>query len=237
MTTDYLQTIATHWDTALLAYLATMLQVLGFLFRQQIILRLLVLGGSAAYVSFYYFHPAQPLWDAIIGSSLIGLANAIGLAMLIYSRMPMGMSDQERHVYDALGGLEPGLFRKLMSAGRLRDTRAAVQLTCQGQRADTLCYVLQGRPQVRKDDVAFRIGDRVFIGELGYMMDSPASATVDLPQGGIFVEWDRHRLKRLCARSPSVRVALDALISRDMAGKVYNSVQRAAYRPAAPRSV
>ena len=213
------------WDTALLVYLATTLQVLGFLFRTQIILRLLVLFGSILYVLFYYFHPSAPIWDAIYGSSLIALANLVGLALLIYSRVPLGMSDNERELFEALGGLEPGMFRKLMKAGSLRDTTDPVELTREGRRPDKLYFVLKGRTEVKKNVTVFQLCERSFVGEVAFLTGAHASASTTLMHGGTYVEWDCARLRLLCQRRPAFRQAFEALISRDLATKVATGVQ------------
>lgn len=211
-------------DLSILVFTATALQALGFLFQKQIVLRLLVLTGSCVYIA-YYLSQTLPLWDAAIGSSLIALANLIGLGMLLYSRLPIGMSDREREVYEALGTLEPGMFRLLMRHGTLHDTNEIVELTAEGRRPEQLHYIFRGSAQLRKGVTSFRIRERVFIGEIGWLMKAPASATATLPQGGVFVSWDIQRLNAICARRPAFRQSLDALISRDLACKVTTGVQ------------
>ena len=211
-------------DLSVLVFTATALQALGLLFQKQIILRLLVLTGSCVYVA-YYLAQALPLWDAAIGSALIALANLIGLGMLLYSRLPIGMNEREREVYEALGTLEPGMFRLLMRHGTLHDTNEPVELTAEGRRPEQLHYVFRGSTQLIKGVTSFRIRERVFIGEIGWLMKAPASATAMLPEGGVFVSWDMQRLNAVCARRPAFRQALDLLISRDLACKVATGVQ------------
>ena len=71
--------IAMVWDTETLVTIAIVGYVLGFLFKSQITLRMLVLVASLFYIAYYYYHPAEPLWGAIWGSVLIIVANLIGL--------------------------------------------------------------------------------------------------------------------------------------------------------------
>lgn len=206
--------------TATFVHLATAAQILGFLVTKQIVLRVLVLIGSGLFVTYYYLHLGTPQWDAVVGSSLIALANLIGLVFLIYSRMPIGMSPQDRLLFDALGGLEPGQFRRLMKIGRLRRARGPVELTREGAAPPHLCFVMEGRPLILKDGHAFRIQDNCFVGEVAFKLGGPASATVTLPEGGSYVSWPREALEPLLGRSPILAQAFDALISRDMASKV-----------------
>lgn len=209
-----------EFGTATFVHLATGAQVLGLLVTRQLVLRLLVLTGSALFVVYYYTHLGQPQWDAIVGSSLIGLANLIGLLILLYSRLPIGMRGDNRLLFDAIGGLEPGQFRRLMRIGQVVRTTDRVTLTREGDVPDQLFFVLQGRPLIEKDSHAFRIGDRCFVGEVAFKLGCPASATASLPKGGTFVTWRRCDLEALLARGPMLKQAFDALISRDMASKV-----------------
>lgn len=209
--------------TATLVHLATFAYVLGFLFRNQIILRLLILSGSTFYISYYYFHNGVPQWDAIIGSVLIASATLYGLLNLVYSLIPIGISEDRKQIFEALQPLEPGEFRRLIAIATLRIRDEPVVLAREGDVPDKLFFVLSGRPVVEKDDSAFRIWNNTFVGEIAMLLDTPASATVRLPEGGTFVEWDVRELRRLLARASKLRQAFEALIGRDMAEKVARS--------------
>lgn len=206
--------------TLTFVHLATAAQVLGFLVTRQLILRILVLIGSGFYITYYYLHLGAPQWDAIVGSSLIGFANLVGLAFLVHSRLPIGMKAQERVLFDAFGGLEPGQFRRLMKIGTTVRTTAPVQMTEEGEMLDRLFFVIEGRPMIVKDGQAFRIRNNSFVGEVAFKLNCPASATVSLPEGGLYVEWPRRALSTLLSRAPVLEQAFDAMVARDMAAKV-----------------
>ena len=209
-----------EFTTATFVHLATAAQVLGFLVTRQLILRLLVLVGSGFYIVYYYLHLGDPQWDAIVGSSLIGLANLFGLLVLIYGRIPIGMRGRDRVLFDAFDGLEPGQFRRLMRVGRMVQRDTPVALTEQGRHPEHLYFVLSGSPRIMKDAHIFDISDRSFVGEVAFKLGTSASATVTLPDGGVYVEWPRDQLQCLLGRAPLLKQAFDALISRDMASKV-----------------
>ena len=63
-----------NWASTLI-HLGALLYILGFLVRDELLLRLLVLGGSGLYILYYFLFPATPLWDAIITSLILGVAN------------------------------------------------------------------------------------------------------------------------------------------------------------------
>lgn len=217
--TDYI------FETSLLVHAATLTYVLGFAFRNQIILRLLVLVGTAFYILYYYFHTTTPLWDAIFGSVLIGIATAYGLIMLIYSRVPLGFSKTEREIYDKFDALEPGQFRQLMRAGDMIFSSEPLVMTRQDEQADYLYFVLNGRIEIDKSGTFFSVPDHTFVGEIGFVLDQAASATAYLPAGGSYIRWDRESLQNLLKRQPRLRQAFNALVTKDIAAKVSKSVQ------------
>lgn len=213
-----------HFDYAIstssLVHLAILCYVLGFLCRDQIALRATVLTGTCFYLAYYYLIETGPLWDALIGSMLIGVANLIGLISLIYSRMPLGMPEHQRSIFEALGALEPGVFRALMRIARHETSSGDDRLTREGETPDSLFFVMSGRPRIAKCAGWFDVDAGCFIGEVSWMLDAPASATVTLPAGARYIAWPRDKLDRLIRRSPRVRQALEAMIAHDMARKV-----------------
>lgn len=217
--------MADIWDTGYLVHLAMLGYVLGFLFRDQVILRLLVLSGTCFYISYYYFHPAEPLWGAIFASVAIGSATLIGLLRVIYSRLEIGISAQHWPIFETLKGLEPGEFRRLIRIGEVVREEAPVQLTEDGVRAEHLYFIISGDAEGEKSGNRFPLSSGEFVGEIGFIMDAPASATVRLPNGGVFVRWPVDALRREGERCPKLQAAFEALIGRDMARKFSQGVR------------
>lgn len=213
------------FETSLLVHAATLTYVMGFIFRNQIILRMLVLVGTVMYALYYYFHTASPLWDAIFGSVLIAMATTYGLLILLYSKLPVGFSRADREIFAKFDTLEPGQFRQLMRAGEMVFTSERTTLTHEDQIAERVFFVLNGAIEVRKADTLFSVPDHSFVGEIGFIMDRPASATAVLPAGGSFIAWDRETLQTLLKRRPMLRQAFHALVTQDIASKLATSVR------------
>ena len=213
------------FETSLLVHAATLTYVLGFAFRNQITLRLLVLIGTIFYILYYYFHTTTPLWDAIFGSVLIAIATAHGLIMLIYSRYPVGFSRTDREIFAKFDMLEPGQFRQLMKAGKMHFTSENIVLTREDEIAEQMYFVLNGQIEIAKRDRVFLVPDHSFVGEIGFVLDGPASATARLPAGGSYIAWDRSVLNTLLERKTQLRQAFNALVTQDIASKLSTSVR------------
>lgn len=202
---------------------ATLAYILGFLFRDQALLRALLLLGSAFYIAYYYMRP-EPLWGAIAASLAINAANLFGLLRLLYSRHFTLLPAASRPVFEAMRGLQPGEFRALMRLGEAVETTRPLRLTAEGVTPDFLWFVTRGDAAAEKSGRRFALPPMAFIGEISFVLKEPASATVTLEAGGAAIRWRRERLSAALCRSPQLERALEALIARDMARKVANGV-------------
>ena len=225
-----LQDIVT--DTGYLVHIAMLGYVAGFLFRDQITLRILVMAGTAVYIAYYYLHPAEPLWGAIYASLAIMAANFIGLCRLLYSRMPIGIPADQWPIFEALQGLEPGEFRKLMRLGDMRRAESDVELTREGAPVDRLYFIISGNLTGEKDGVSFPVPHGEFIGDVSFMLKSEATASVVIRGGGVYYEWPKDELTQALRRQPKLSHAFEALIGRGMAKK-FGASRRAAPYPGA----
>ena len=201
-------------------YLAAATQAAGLLLRAQLLLRLLLLAGSGFYLTYYALAAATPLWEAIAAETLIAAANGFGLAMLLLSRSRWLIPAEQAELFDMLGELEPGEFKTLMRYGRIRTLDETEVLTVEGQVPDRLVYIIDGAVEIEKGGTRFDIPPRHFIGEISLALDTLASATTRAPAGAQIVEWPRERLVRGMRRHHRLKLAVDALIGKDMARKV-----------------
>lgn len=208
----------------LIVTLAGGAQILGYLVINQVALRLLLLLGTLFYIWYYVVVADTPLWEAIYLSVLMGIANLIGLAGLYLRRSRFSIPGTHRDIYPRFSDLPPGDFRALMKRATRRVVFNREQLTEQGQKTQTLTYVLSGTIEVDKDGDRFRLPADVFVGEVAYMRDKPSAASTWVRQGAEVLQWDVDRLRRQSARQTRFRLALEAVISRDLAAKVSMAV-------------
>lgn len=194
--------------------------VLGFILKSQIILRLLVLTATFLYIAHNYYHPEEPLWGAIYGSLLIIAANLIGLARLLYSRLPIDIPADQWPIFKALEGLEPGEFRRLMGLGSMKFSDKRVQLTKEGGEVENLFFAITGDLYGVKDKKDFYMYAGEFIGEVSFMLSGNATASVCIDKGGVYYEWPKEKLHSVLHNEPRLSQAFEGLIGRDMAKKV-----------------
>ncbi len=208
------------WDAGIFVHLATLGYVLGFLCKNQILLRMLMLVATTSYIVYYFYFPEIPLWGAIIGSSLLIIANIVGTTRLIFDRFPFSINTEHRAIFENLKGLQPGEFRRLMKVAEVQTADSDIILTKEGMHPDYLYFVIEGQPKASKGQSSFPMEAKKFVGEVSFILNYPASATVSLPKGSSYARWDRTELSKILAKNPSLGQAFEALIGRDTAHKV-----------------
>lgn len=211
-------------DTRIFVHMAALFYVAGFLVRDQLYLRLLILCGTCCYMIYYFFLQDTPLWEAFIWSAIMGTANSYIIILLILERTTFSMSDDEKELYKAFSMLTPGEFRKVLKRATWKKTDQPVKLTRNGVMPERLYYIMDGRVVVKKKKSTFDIARPGFIGEIAYTLNCPATADVGLSSGGHYAWWAREDLKKLEMKYPGIRVGLHSILGADMAGKVAASV-------------
>ena len=194
--------------------------VMGYLIINQVALRLAVMVGTCLYIWYYAIASEVPLWSAIWTSVAMGLANLFGLFSLWLRSSPLSIPKRHRDIYAHFNILPPGDFRKLMSAATREALPSGHILTQANARVKTLYFVVNGSVAVDKFGDRFYLPDGIFLGEVGYLTGNRASATTLLTAQSDVLSWDVADLKNRSERDVRFKLAMDALISLDLAEKV-----------------
>jgi CRP-like cAMP-binding protein len=203
-----------------LIHVAALISVAALTCRDQIVLRGLLVLSTLLYILYYFVVPEVLLWDAIFWTAVNLGVNLFVMSRLLLARTQFRLSEDERRLFAALGTLEPGEFRALMKVAIWRKTETTQILVREGAPVEKIFYVLDGRPKVSKAGRSFPIRPLAFIGEIGFLRKTPATATVTVDPGTCYVEWPAKALSALQLRRPSIKIALDSLLASDMAAKM-----------------
>lgn len=209
-----------------LVYLAGAFYVAGLAITNQIVLRFFILAGTVVYLFYYATIADRPLWEAIYVSLLIGVANIGGLTSLIARRSRLAIPRAHADIYHAFSHLPPGDFRALMKLARRRRVDSDLQVTVEGKAGEKLFFVLEGSTLIRKNGHAFVLPPKLFLGEVAFLTGVPSSASAWIAEGSEILEWQFADLNRKCKRNQRFKLALEAAISIDLAGKVARSMGR-----------
>jgi CRP-like cAMP-binding protein len=123
-------------------------------------------------------------------------------------------------LFRRLDTMTPGEFRRMMRLASWHTARSDTVLTRESEPLDRLYYVLDGAITIEKLGRSNAIDAGLFIGEVAFLLTQSASATVTVAPEARYVEWNAGALRRLLIRAPSLRIAFNAALNRDMAAKV-----------------
>lgn len=210
-------------SAAILVQVAFLFYALGFLARDELLLRILILVGTIFYLLYYFFIDEAPLWEAIFTSSILGIINIGMILVLILERTTFAMDDLTTRVYENFDTLTPGHFRKVMRFSTTTEINSDTVLIQQGQPIDRLYLVIDGSADLAKLGKTQTMDAPLFLGEIGFLLNATASAQVTVTQGSTVVSWAFTDFRKLMDGSPAIRNAMIALFSRDLASKLGRS--------------
>jgi hypothetical protein len=210
----------TFTSSTILVHLGALALAAGLLVRDQLKLRLLILCGTTFYGLFYFFGNASPLWVPLTWSFVQGAANLSVIVRLLIERTTFNMSPREKALYRAFSLLSPGEFRRLLRVCAWQDIETETDLTREDAANDRLYYILSGKAEVTKSESRFHLDEGSFVGELSYLIDAPASATVRAEPGAVVASWAHADLRRVERRHPAIQIAMREILNVDLVGKV-----------------
>jgi hypothetical protein len=201
-------------------HLAALVGVAALALRNQMYLRTVLLASIVLNIVDHLFITQGPNVNSLVWDIVALLINGWVLVQLVFDRTHIGLSAEEERLFQAWGSLSPGEFRKLLRLATWHSADDNPTLTLEGEVPDRLYYVLDGQIELRKDQRDLTFAAPAFIGEVAFVKERPASATVRLAPGGRYVAWPSTGLRRYFTKNQSMRVAVMRLLSADMAMKV-----------------
>ena len=214
-------------SVGVLVYLAFAFDVAGFMARDELLWRGLMLTASAFYLVYYYFVVDEPLWDAILTNGVLAGVNLFVMFIVLAERSTFGMSHSVIGLYRNFPMLSPGQFRKLLKAGETITAADETVLIQEGEPATHLFYVLDGHLEIGKNERQVQIAPNTFVAEIAFLTEGVGSATVSVTKGSRFIQWDADKLRALLEKNTALQTGLMANINMDLAHKVAKSVPSA----------
>ena len=150
------------------------------------------------------------------------LISIVGMTRFYLSRAGLRLSAEERAFIDTkFAGLEPHLVRKLLAAGVWSDLEPGRVLIEEGEPCAALIYLSEGEADVVVDGRAlYRCPEGSLLGEITVLNDLPATATCVMAGAGRGFVIDAAWLRRMAARDPELRSALELGFSQDVRSKI-----------------
>ena len=206
----------------LAGHLASILTMLAYLLKDILWLRLLTILSCFAGIAFNFIVPSTPLWTVIYWNILFAIINIVQVAIIIKQRSGVNFTEEEKELHDTLfKNFAPFEFMKLMRVGKWLEAKQGEILATEEKPIDSVMLIYNGLVAVELDgkEVA-RLKDGNFIGEVSFITGGTASATVKALQPTRYVAWPKKEISQLLNRNPSMRFAMQAMLSTDLSKKL-----------------
>lgn len=204
-----------------LIHTANILYIFSYLVRDILWLRVLIVTAICFVIPFYYFQPV-PLMAPVYWNLVFVAINLVQIAILLVERRPVVLSEQEQKIYEQVfRRLTPREVFKLFKLAHSRTVAAGEVIVQQDTHLDSLMLINKGIASVRinNEEVA-QLDEGHFVGEMSYITGATTSATVIAKTELEYLEWPTTRLEPLLRKHPDLRIALNAIIGVDLAGKL-----------------
>ena len=206
----------------LTGHIASLLTVAAYILKDILWLRVLTILSCFAGMAFNFFVPATPLWTVIYWNILFAVINIVQVAIIIKQRSGVHFTDEEKELHDTLfKNFAPFEFMKLMRIGKWLEAKQGEVLATEKKPLDSVMLIYNGVVGVETAgrEVA-KLKDGNFIGEVSYITGGAASATVRALMPTRYVAWPKEEISKLLNRNPSMRFAMQALLSTDLSKKL-----------------
>ena len=170
----------------------------------------------------YFLLQGTVLWPPVLWALVFTSMNLYQIARIYLERRPVVLSEDEQKLYDlAFRSLRPREFMSLSLVGEWKSVEAGARVVTEGEPASYLCIPITGSAEVRKGGEAIgtmRPGQ--IIGTALALTGDPSPVEITFTGPARYMRWPLPSLRRFMDRRPDLRVTLQGLVNRDLAGKV-----------------
>lgn len=220
----------------LLIFLGLAFKAGGFLVRDELLLRSMVLVGTAFDIAFYMLQ-APAIWGSVLTNTVLVAINLALIAVIVLERSTLFMTAKEKVAFENFKTLSPGQFRRVNRLATWHIATEEKVLLREDERAGQLFFLETERFIVRKKGQEYEARGPAFVGEIMLLQGGAASATIIAPKGAVYAEWSRARIQQAMKKSRPLENALVARFGHDLADKVRQSVPMMPTDAAEPSNV
>jgi CRP-like cAMP-binding protein len=170
----------------------------------------------------YFLLQGTVLWPPVLWALVFTAINLYQIARIYLERSPVVLSQDEQKLYDlGFHSLRPREFVSLSLVGEWKSGEAGEKVLTEGEPVSNLCIPITGSAEVRSR------GERIgalkpghIIGTALALTGEPSPVEVTFTEPARYMRWSLPSLRRFMDKRPDLRVTLQGLVNRDLAGKL-----------------
>jgi len=204
-----------------LVHFSNILLLVAYSVRDILWLRWFAVAAALTNMPYFLMQPTV-LWPPILWALVFTAINLYQILRIYLERRPVVLSEDEQKLYDLdFRSLRPREFVSLALVGEWKSAAPGEKILSEGEAASRLCIAIAGHAEAR------RRGERVGVVEPGHIIGSslalsgaPSPVDVTFTEPGRYMSWPLASLRSFIDKRPDLRVTLQGLVSRDLAGKL-----------------
>ncbi len=211
----------TSSSVVVLFFIANLFYALAYLVRDIYWLRILTIIAASSTMPYFFMQP-QVMYSALFWQSAFVLINLFNLIILIRARRPVPLTEDETSLKDMVfRHLTTRETAALLRCGRWCEGAPGDTLTKYGGDPEYLYLLFAGNLTIKRNDqtLAYR-GPGSFIGEIGFMTGSAASADTVFSVPSRYIEWRAADLRSLFEKKTDLKAAFESLLAVNVAHKL-----------------
>jgi hypothetical protein len=208
-----------------LVHFSNVLMLVAYSVRDILWLRWFAVAAALTNIPYFLLQPTT-LWPPVVWALVFTSINLYQIVRIYMERRPVELSDDEQTLYDmAFRSVRPREFVSLALIGEWKTATAGDKVVTSGRPVSCLCIAISGTVRIDRD------GREAGVIPPGHLIGTALALTGDpSPVDGTFtttaryLSWPLESIRSFVDRRPELRVTLQALVSRDLAGKLGQAV-------------
>jgi Popeye protein conserved region len=204
-----------------LVHFSNLLLLVAYSVRDILWLRWFAVAAALTNIP-YFLIQGTVLWPPVLWALVFTAINLFQITRIYLERRPVVLSNDEQALYDlGFRSLRPREFVSLSLVGEWKSAQAGERIVTEGQPVSHLCIAITGSAEVHKQRE--RIGTLSpghIIGTALALTGDPSPIDITFIEPAHYMRWSLPSLRRFMDKRPDLRVALQALVNRDLAGKL-----------------
>ena len=204
-----------------LVHFSNVLLLVSYSVRDILKLRWFAVAAALTNMPYFLLQPTV-LWPPIFWALVFTAINLYQISRIYLERRPVVLSGDEQRLYDlGFQSLRPREFVSLTLVGEWKSGVAGEKILTEGEPVSRLCIPIAGSADVRKQGKPVgRLEPGHIIGTALALTGAPSPVEATFTEPARYMSWPLPSLRTFMDKRPDLRVALQALVSRDLAGKV-----------------
>jgi hypothetical protein len=204
-----------------LVHLSNIMLLVSYSVRDILWLRWFAVGAALINIP-YFLLQGTVLWPPVLWALVFTAINLFQITRIYLERRPVVLSADERKLYDlGFQSLRPREFVALTLVGEWKNAEPGERVVTEGEPVSGVCISISGDAEVRKQgDRIGTLGPGHIIGTALALTGAPSPVEIVFTEPARYMRWSVPNLRVFMDRRPELRVTLQQLVNRDLAGKM-----------------